>query len=158
MRAETASPVVRQPRRPTSILRRSQGAESRYPEHIRIEPAAALRHCCFSWPQESCAACQAVVRDQGFEAAQFSAEGGIRGTDIFVLVILCGTGKSDLFPIAEEHQSRTGLPLGLTEPSPLPPARAARAAGLAASCPESGRLTDFLALCAAPRGVTLPCV
>ena len=161
MTAETTSLVVRQPCRPTSILHRSQGAQSRYPEHILIKLAAAMRRCCFSWLQESCAVCQAAVQDQGFEAAQFSTEGGIRGTDIFVLVILCRTGKSNLVPIAERHRSRMGLPLGLMEASPLPPAsaaRAAHAAGFTASCPESGHLTDFLALCAAPRDVTLPCV
>lgn len=42
----------------------------------------------FGWLQESCAACQALPRHQGAGAAA-AAEGGIRGTD--VLLILCRT-------------------------------------------------------------------
>lgn len=52
---------------------------------------------CSGWLQESCAACQAAPRDQGAGAA--AAEGGIRGTDVWV--ILRRTSKSNSFPSAE---------------------------------------------------------
>lgn len=153
--AGASSLVIHQSCRPTSTLQRIRGAQSRYPELTHSKPAAAILCCFFSWLQESCAACQTVVQDQGFEAAKVSDEGRIRGADTFVLAIFCKTGKSNLFPIAER---RMDLPLGLIEPLPLPPVSAVHTVGLTASYPESDHLTDFLALCTAQRHVKLPCV
>lgn len=81
MTVDTACPATPGPHRASSGLHSRQAAQRRCPEHIQQQLVHWLA------AGELCS-CQAALRDQGAGAAA-AAEGGIRGTD--VLVILCRT-------------------------------------------------------------------
>lgn len=129
-----------QPRGPAS---RSPRAPSMYPEDVPVKPGTAFCAAASLAAGGLCCPPGDGFRS-GFEAALFSAERGIRDTDISVVVVLCTAGKSSS---ADRHQPQMGLPLEPIELSALLPV-------------PQGMVTPALsdrrsALRAAPRDVTL---